>query len=64
MFVPEPRTGGSVHQHAAESGPEPDNCDHVGDVFRLLHSSERQSHSRETQSEFSCFQKGFLVRYL
>lgn len=63
VFVTEPWTGGSVHQHAVESGPEPDNCDHVGDVFRLLHYSERQSYSRETQSEFSWFQKYFLVRY-
>lgn len=64
MFVTEPRTGGSVHQHAVESGPEPDDCDHVGDVFRLLHYSERQSYSRETQSEFSYFPKYFLLRYL
>lgn len=64
MFVAEPWTGGSVHQHAVESGPEPDNCDHVGNVFRLLHSSEGQSYSRETQSEFSCFQKYFVVRYI
>lgn len=52
VFVTEPWTGGSVRQHAVESGPEPNHCDHVGDVFGLLQRSERQSYNRETQSEF------------
>lgn len=64
MIVSEPWNGGSVHQHAVESGPEPDNCGHVGDVFRILHDSERQSYRRETQSEFSCFRRCVLVRYI
>lgn len=64
VIVSEPWNGGSVHQHAAESGPEPDNCGPVGDVFRILHYSERQSDRRETQSEFSCLRQAFLVKHI
>lgn len=52
LFFPESWIGGSVHQHAVESGPEPNHSDHVRDVFRLLHCSERQSYNRKTQSKF------------
>ncbi len=53
----EPWTGGSVHQHAAESGLEPCDSGHARDVFRLLHCSERQSYDREAQGKgfFVCF---------
>lgn len=53
LFQTESWTGGSVHQLTAETGPEPDNPGHAGNVFRLLHCSERKSYDREAQGE--CF---------
>lgn len=50
-----PRTGGPVHQHAAESGSEPYNHGHAGGLLGLLYRSERQSYHREAQGELEPF---------
>lgn len=55
MSLTESWTGGSVHQLTVETGPEPDNPGHAGNVFRLLCCSERKSYDREAQGEFVWF---------
>lgn len=45
-------TGGSILQHTVESGPEPHHSGHAGDLFRLLHGSQRQRDNREAQGKF------------
>ena len=57
----EPRSGGPVRRHPAESGPQPRHSGHAGRVFGLLHRAERESHHRETQGEILGFKSQTFI---